>query len=168
MADSKHVKGLKELDALLKTLPAKMETNVLRGALRAGANAIKKEAAQNISSKSGALAKGLRVSARLDRRAGKVTASVKAGKKMGHIARFVEFGTRPHEIKPKSRSSLFFAGVFGEIVQHPGAKPHPFMRPALDSRASEAVVAAGNYIKKRLAKKHGIDTPDIIIEVDEP
>ncbi len=33
---TEYVSGLKELDAILKSLPAKVEGNVMRGALRAG------------------------------------------------------------------------------------------------------------------------------------
>jgi hypothetical protein len=40
------------------------------------------------------------------------------------------------------------------------------MRPALDGQSSAAVVAAGEYIKKRLATKHGLDTADINIEAE--
>ena len=41
------------------------------------------------------------------------------------------------------------------------------MRPALDSQATRAVVAAGEYIKRRLATKHGLDTSGVMIEGDE-
>ncbi|MBK7493597.1 MAG: hypothetical protein IPI17_17935 [Nitrosomonas sp.] len=54
----------------------------------------------------------------------------------------------------------------GEI-SHPGVSPRPFMRPALDANAEAAIVGAGEYIKKRLAKKNGLDTAGIEIEVEE-
>jgi hypothetical protein len=41
------------------------------------------------------------------------------------------------------------------------------MRPALDAQASAAVVAAAEYMKDRLATKHGLDTSDVVIEGDE-
>ena len=62
-------------------------------------------------------------------------------KKRGWFWRFVEFGTRPHTMKPRgSRGKKVLASreqVFGRRVSHPGTKPHPFVRPALDeSRAT--------------------------------
>jgi len=57
-------------------------------------------------------------------------------------ALFVEFGTRPHEIRPKRRSSLRWAtdeGVFfAKLVHHPGSKPYPFFRPAIEEGYEEA------------------------------
>jgi hypothetical protein len=44
----------------------------------------------------------------------------------------VEFGTAPHEIKPKSKKALAFVSggqkVVVKSVQHPGTRPNPFMR----------------------------------------
>ena len=57
-------------------------------------------------------------------------------------APFVEFGTRPHLIKPKRRQSLRWATeegfVFARIVHHPGSKPHPFFRKAIEEGLEEA------------------------------
>lgn len=159
-----NVKGLADLQKLLNELPAKVERNVMRGALRAGANVIKDEAKRSINSHSGELAKSLKVSARA--RGGRVTASVRPKGKNAYIARFVEYGTRPHKIRAKN-GGLLLGNEFVSEVDHPGARPHPFLRPALDSQAKEATVAVGNYIKKRLATKHGMNTADINIEADE-
>jgi len=175
MAEIK-VKGLDELQSFLDQLPAKVEANIMRAALRAGAKPILAAAKANVpvgepSRKgaelykhySGALRDSIRVSARIDARDGTVSASIKAGgtvKKTGakvFYAHMVEFGTRPHSLSKNGK---------GEI-NHPGVSPRPFMRPALDANASAAVVAAGEYIKKRLAKKNGLDTADIEIEVEE-
>jgi len=41
------------------------------------------------------------------------------------------------------------------------------MRPAFDGQSSAAIMAAGEYIKKRLATKHGMDTADVNIEAEE-
>ena len=54
----------------------------------------------------------------------------------------------------------------GPVVQHPGIAPRPFMRPALDGQGKNAIVATGEYVKKRLAKKHGLDTADIAVEAE--
>lgn len=47
----------------------------------------------------------------------------------------VEFGTKPHQIDSKGPWPLRnkrTGQVFGRRVQHPGNRPQPFIRPALD------------------------------------
>jgi HK97 gp10 family phage protein len=188
MANLVHVKGLAELQKFLDQFTPKMEANVMRGALRAGAGPVRASARLNINNVSGETAKSLRI--RTDRRGSKVSASVYTRR---FTARFLEYGTAPHWISVREtdrpwrltrrgdrmlsvstlnrmakRGSLRIGGNFvGASVEHPGAKPHPFLRPALDQQATAAVVAAGEYIKKRLANKHGLDTADITIEAGE-
>ena len=155
-----RVKGLAELQRALDTLPAKIESNIMRGALRAGANVIKAEAKAQVPRRSGKLASSIRVSVSLRR--GTVKASVKAGgrgKGGAWYARLVELGTKAHVIKARPGSALNVHGTLVSSVQHPGAHPKPFLRPAMDSRAQAAVEAVREYIRTRLASKHGIDVP---------
>lgn len=68
--------------------------------------------------------------------------TVTAGDLKGIVAtdqkysKYVEFGTRPHTILPKRGKYLAFKGstgiVFARKVNHPGSKPYPFMKPALE------------------------------------
>lgn len=160
MADA-NVKGLAELQAFLSQLPAKVEANIMRGALRQGANVVKTEAQANVPEKTGQLKAGLKVSTR--NRRGVVTASVKATGKHGFLARWIEFGTAAHFIKPKTAKSLFFAGLFSNGIQHPGSRAKPFMRPALDSQAQAALLAVGETIKKRLTKE-GLNASGVDLE----
>lgn len=191
MTDIK-TKGLADLQKILDQLPAKIEANIMRGALRAGLIPVMDAAKANVNSVSGALASTIRVSTNLDRKNRQVVASLKAGAtktRRIYWAHFVEYGTRPHHISvpdsakminsrksrklgkevrehmktfnTRQRSLKIGQQYVGPGVFHPGAKPKPFMRPALDDKAGAAVTAAAEYIKKRLATKHGIDTPDI-------
>lgn len=52
-------------------------------------------------------------------------------------AGYVEFGTKPHEIRAKNAKALsFFVGgrrVTVKSVHHPGTKAKPFVRPAFDA-----------------------------------
>ena len=154
-----EVKGLAELQKLLDELPARIEANVVRGGLRAAAKVIRDEArrlcpvgdASNLPKghKPGALRDSIRVS--VSSRHGTVTASVKAGGK-NHVyyAHMVEYGTARHLIKPRHRKSLFVAGLFKEVIDHPGAGKEPFMRPAIDNKVDEAITTFADYIKNRL------------------
>lgn len=163
MSELTHVKGLSELQAFLDALPAKMESNIMRAALRQGANVVRDEAKANVPVKSGLLRAGLKVST--SSRRGVVTAKVKATGKHAYLARWIEYGTAAHQIKPKMARSLLFGGIFAESIDHPGAAAKPFMRPALDTRAQAALLAVGEAIKKRLTKQ-GLDASGVELEVE--
>ncbi len=158
MADIK-IDGLAELQLLLNQLPATIEGRIVRGALRAGAKVVAIEAKRRCpvgtdvpkGETPGSLRDSIHVSMRSKN--GHVTATIKAGGEKAHYAHMVEFGTARHWIKPRSRKSLFIAGLFKEAVEHPGAKKHPFMRPAIDSKATEALQAVADYIKARIDKE---------------
>lgn len=199
-------KGLAELQKMLNTLPAKMEKNILRGAMRAGAKPVLAAAKQGAAVASGELRDSLRITDGVKKgNRSQVYAAVTTAKKVkrGQVdaagasdafyAKFVEFGTDPHLIKVednekpryvtrrgtvkkqsmktinkmvKTGSLVIGKNFVGPVVSHPGAKPHPFMRPALDTQAGAAVTAAGEYIKKRLTKE-GLDASGVDVEVEE-
>lgn len=160
-----NVKGLDELQKLLDQLPAKMEANVMRGALRAGMKEVLVEVKANVPVESGQLRDGLKIGTK--KQFSKVIARIRATGKHAFIAPFIEFGTARHAITGKDGRTLFFGGIFVGSVDHPGARAKPFMRTALDSKAGTALIATAEYIKKRLATKHGLDTAHIQIEGDE-
>jgi HK97 gp10 family phage protein len=163
-----NVTGLSELQRFLDQLPAKMEANVMRGALRAGMKPVLAQAKANVPVKTGNLRDTLRISGGIDKKTGKAIATVKVGGKYrgkdGFYALWIEFtGAMPHSITGK----LSINGRIVSSVSHPGMKAKPFMRPALDAKANDAIMAAGEYIKKRLAVKNGLDTSDITIGIDD-
>ncbi len=164
MADDQHIKGLAELNKFLQEVPVKVEKNVLRGALRAGMKVVQPVAKANALKASGLYAAGLKVGTRA--KGGKVWAYLRATGPHAYLGRWIEFGTRAHNIAAKGKGWLSFGGIFAKAVRHPGTKPHPHMRPALDGQATAAVVAAAEYMKKRLATKEGLDTADITIEAE--
>lgn len=156
------VKGLKELSAFLDQFPMKLKTNVMRGALRAGMKPIRDEARRLVPVDSGELREGLKVSVRA--KGNMVTASLKVKGPHRHLAYWYEFtGARAHRLP----GPLVIDGHVVAGADHPGVKPHPFLRPALDGRAQDAIVAAAEYIKQRLATRHSFDTSDINIEVEK-
>lgn len=162
-----NVTGLKELAQFLDELPAKIQKNIMRGALRAGMKVVQEEAKSTaaFADKTGQLRAGLKIGTKS--KGGAVTASLSAKGKHGYIARFIEYGVKTHTIKAKNGGALAFGGGVFQSVDHPGISPHPFLRPALDGQAQNAVIATAEYMKDRLATKHGLDTADILIEGDE-
>ena len=146
------VTGMAGLQALLDELPARIEGNVVRGGLRAAAKVVEAEAKRLCPvGKTGDLRDSIRVSLRSKH--GHISATVKAGNAKAYYAHMVEFGTARHWIKPKNRKSLFVAGLLREAVDHPGAKKEPFMRPAIDGKANEAIEAMAAYLRDRIPKE---------------
>lgn len=176
------IKGFAELDKALRELPDKIERNIVRSALRAGAKVIEAEAKAQAPVKDGDLRDSIRSSVRLRR--GVPVATIKTDL---WRARFIEFGTAQHLIsatgkvykntrrgeKLLSAASLNYriekkvlaigARILGETVVHPGSRKIPFMRTALDLAAHAAIQAFGAQVKKRLTKE-GLNTPDISVD----
>lgn len=163
-----QIKGLAELQRALDELPAKIEKNIMRGALRAGAKVIRDEAIVLAPKLSERMANSIRHGTKMS--GSQVQAYVRAGKHRandydhGYYARFVEFGTKAHIIRAR-RGKALAIGV--SKVDHPGSRPHPFIRPALDNKGQAAVEAMREYIRTRLLTKHGIDVPAPLEEGDE-
>jgi len=135
--------------------------------LRAGAKPVADLLRDNLAKLGGSGKGAASVRVGTNSRNGVVKAIIKAGSKEAWYLGWVERGTKPHLIKPRRRKSLFIAGLMREVIEHPGAKPKPFMRPALDQRRDEALQAMGTYARKRLANKHGIDLPDPDVSPDD-
>jgi hypothetical protein len=71
-------------------------------------------------------------------------------------ARFVEFGTRPHVIRPKTKKALAWGGTrrlsgelrkgskatnFARVVNHPGTRAKPYLRPGAEQALAEVGLA---------------------------
>ena len=171
MASSRFsVDGLAELDKLLKSLPVRIEKNVLKGALRAGQKVMLQGAKSHLNEvtkrDSGALENSLRIRfARRSEGYGWVRSYLVAGDRHAFYSHMVEFGTAsfysgsgetvgaPYVIAPKVKKSLFFGGQARKAVVHPGIKPKPFMRPALDEQAESSIRAMTEYLRRRIPKE---------------
>lgn len=182
MADESTILGGRKLAEFLQQLPVKLEKNIMRAALAAGARVIRDEAKENVPVKLGALRKSIKVSTNSKR--GTVTAKVKAGDKRAFYAHMVEYGTKAHLIKVEdedrpinykltqkrgvltrvsirtiNRNSLRIGNSFvGPTIEHPGSEPRPYLRPALDSKSGAAISAVADKVRERLTKE-GINVP---------
>ena len=154
MSADVRILGLEDLERRLKALPPRMAVNTLRRAVRRGALPIAERARSLAPVRTGKLRDSIRVSTRFSRRQleviGRITAGRARRKGDPFYAAMVEFGTAPHVIKPRNRRSLFIAGLFREVVNHPGSRARPFMRPALDAEFGNAVDAIAAEIKRSL------------------
>ena len=145
MEDTINIKGLKDLALTLEEFSPKLQRSYMRSAMRAGMNVVKPIARHNVHSVSGLLARGLKVSTSVSRN-GVVTVKLKATGPHAFVARWVEYGTKSHIIQGVQ---AFGGGVKG-LVHHPGARPHPFLRPALDGQARAAVEAMAAHLREKM------------------
>jgi HK97 gp10 family phage protein len=168
------VHGMADLHKLLQRLPVKVETNVLRGAVRAGQNVIKKAAQSAAPADTGELRKSIRVtSSRRALKRGFVRADVVAGNATAWYAHIIEFGSgqfyegtgrsvrKPYVIRAKvadgkeastgqKRRALRVGSALVAQVTHPGVKPRRFMRTAAQQLEGPALDAFVAYVRKRL------------------
>ena len=156
---AEQLKGAAELQKFLDQLAPKLEANVLRGGLRAGAKISEAAVKDAINEHTGALKASVKT--KTSNRKGVVTATVSVGDKKAWYARFYEFGTAPHEIKAKGEKSMFIGGLFRRLINHPGATSSKGkIRAALDSVQAASAARVVAYIKDRLRSKHGLEVPD--------
>lgn len=134
-----EAKGLAELTRALQELPAKLEKNILRGALRASSKPISDDAKARVPVLqipdgrriAGALKKSIR-SRSVNFKKGMLTGGVTAGgsdrnkKADTFYARFIEFGTAKMAARP-------------------------FLRPAIAHGTSKAIDEFAKYVRERLS-----------------
>lgn len=159
------VRGRSEVDRFFAQLPGEIERKLLRGAGRAAANVVAEEAKDRSISEEVSAAIKVNVSTS----EGQIIAKVQVKGKGAYIAPWLEYGTSAHFIsvddsqregmsvsrinKLEKSGSLVIGGKFvGSTVWHPGARAHPFLRPALDIKAVAAVAAAQGYINSRVTR----------------
>ncbi len=157
--------GSSEVRRFIAQLPADLEAKVLRGAARAGATIIADEAKARTNSHE--VAEAIKVATK--REGDQMIGKVQVKGPGAYLAPWEEYGTDPHfiSVDPSQRGgmsvrrindktkegSLVIGGQFvGATVHHPGAGAHPFLRPSLDSKESEAITAAQEHINSRITR----------------
>ena len=165
--DDVSISGLDELQKQLEEFPAKIEKNIMRGAIRAGLKPIVEEAKALCPTKTGALRKSIRIKFRnRSQQYGWIRGVITAGNFDAWYAHIIEFGSgsfyegtgskskkAPYEIKPRGAKSLFFAGLMREQIVHPGIHPVAFMRKAVDRKTQEGLDAFKAYVAERIQKE---------------
>lgn len=176
-----RVKGLDDFSRTMDEFPDRLLRNVARGAFRAGMKPVLEQTKQNAPVRTGRLRDSLHITT--DAKGTSVMAAVRT---RDYVARFVEFGTRAHMISVReedrpvnwrrsarlgrvvrvsmttiNRAALKIGSWFAKSVRHPGASPRPFLRPALDARAQDALAAAAEYMRNRLATRESFYTSDM-------
>lgn len=126
MVQRTRIQGARELERVLKRLPAQIRGKVLQSAVMAGAAPIRREAKANAPVDDGTLRKS--IVARKDKASG-ASAAVKIGPtRKGFYGLFAEFGTSRQSAKP-------------------------WLRPAFESTKRAALERIGKALARNIEKK---------------
>lgn len=173
------VKGLRELDGYLAALPMNLQKGAYRAGLTAAAAVIRDEAKLRAPRRTGRMAQAIRTGSPRQNQDGSFSISVRlTGNNHAFLGLFHEYGVSAHFIaatgKGQGRVAVRKAVEAGEkiggvmkigdkfvsgVVSHPGHAAHPFMRPALDAKANEAVQAFAARIRAYIEGKTGFIAP---------
>lgn len=139
------VEGEKKLTRVMQQLPRRVASKVTRKAVNAGARIVSRDAKRMAPrGKTKLLSKSIGVK-------GKTTKQgyyAKIGTRRGfaitgpngrkydpvRIVHLEEKGTQPHQIPVRG---LLARRLRTKSIQHPGARPHPFIRPALENNLGQ-------------------------------
>jgi HK97 gp10 family phage protein len=170
------VKGLKELDAYLSALPKNMQKGAYRAALVAAAKPVRDEARLRARRASGKMARAIRTGSARQNQDGTFSIRVSLDKgEHGFLGLFHEYGVKPHYIartgtgegRVAVRKAAEGTGTvegrvmkIGDdfvsgVISHPGVMAQPFLRPALDIAADDAVKAFAARIRAYIEGKTG-------------
>lgn len=158
MARKSGIAGLSNLRRVLRRLPADV-TSELRETIEFGANMILRDARARLAQRSKRTSRALVVKMGRDRLSAKVGIIGARAKKQAYMARWIEFGTKPHSLKKGSRS-----GGKGRSAQrlasqkggwHPGVPPHPFLFPAYEANKQKLIRLIGASVDRTLRRGAG-------------
>lgn len=147
MANKIGVRGLAECEAVLNALPERLARTVVTSGLRAGATVIARIARNKVkanSSDTGALAS--KIGTKSAKPNGQGQARVSVGIRSGGLTLTPKGRTKPRRIVPRRTAHMVEFGT-----KHSAADP--FMRPAGDEGAGEAVKRMAEVIGRGLDRE---------------
>ena len=149
------ITGAKQLDEMLKQLPTAISRRAAGNALRAGGRVIRDEARRQVPRQSGKLAKAIKViTGRSTRRDTRRVLVIVSQRDAGINPSWIEYGTVAQRVA-KSGGFLYFV-IDGKLIRKravAGIQAKPFMRPAADSKVSEAVGVIGSSLGAAIEKE---------------
>ena len=153
-----ELKGVRSTYETLKDMEFKIVRKILQSAVRAGMAEIRTTARKLAPVETGLLRKQLTSSAKTDRVTGTVVGTLKPkrtkaarAKGKAHSGRYLHLvvgGTKEHGI-----SAARFKGQYYSRVQHPGAKPQPFMDQAVSISYRAALISFNAKLDERVLKE---------------
>jgi len=155
---------LQKIESGFNKLPEKVFEKAVGKAANKAMRITVKAARRNVPVETGQLKKSIGIRIKKYRQSGIVFAAVgprkgykdaTTGRNPANYAHLVEYGTAPH--KETSEGGFKIGNFFvGKTIDHPGARPKPFLRPALLKNKRHVVDTygkeAGDGIEKEAAK----------------
>lgn len=142
-----EILGTKETKTAFERLQ-KLSAQKAKEVVNTSAINIQREAKKRCPVDTGRLRSSIRMEFFEDGLAGQVGTDVQ-------YAPAVEFGTAPHEIRPKKKKALYWPGADHPVkrVMHPGTKPHPFLFPAAEQERPKFIQAIMQALRELEAGK---------------
>lgn len=181
---SGELKGLRELDRFLSQMPMNLQRNAYGNGLRAAAQVLRDEARLRAPKASGKMARSIKYGSVHRMMSGGWSISVRLdprGNDHAFLGMFHEYGVAPHYIRagdaglsPRLVTRSIRNGGVSEVanqalkingnfvtgaVLHPGHAAQPFMRPALDLKADDALRAFAARIREYIEGRTGYAQP---------
>lgn len=177
MSRNSPVRGGKEIAATLTALGKRVETQAIRSGLTAAGAVVRDEARVRAPKQSGKMAKSIKTGSPRRNQDGSYSVSVRLVGDHAYLGFFHEYGVAAHLIartaggegrvavrkaadgkgtitaRPLKIGDRYVSG----ILQHPGHAAHPFLRPALDAKAEDAVEAFRNKVVAVVEGKTGFN-----------
>lgn len=162
--DYVRLEGASTANRILKDLEFKVRRRIVTAAVRAGCRELIKEVRARCPVDRGHLKKQFRTSVKMQRATGQVIGKVKPkptkgqrAKGQGHAGRYLHFvvgGTKPHQIpKPGRQAVMLVGGQPYSRIDHPGARPRPFMDEAARFGMPHAMRAFTLKMDERMRKE---------------
>ena len=150
MEPSITITGIDEVLLRLKDLQSfEMQRRGLNLGMRRAGEFLKRLMQHKAPVDTGKLADSITVTTR-ETTAAEAVVRVGPSGKLAWRAKFVEFGTKAHQIRTKHAFALAdieTGTVFGRIVNHPGGRQRAFVRPTFDEGEDQArEIAAASII----------------------
>jgi HK97 gp10 family phage protein len=143
----------KQVEHALKTLPINIQKNIMVGATRAGAVVVVNKAKEYVPENTGNLKKYIGVTKRRSKGKNEVVFSV-SPRRLKNLGGFT-IGTKYSKFIKDLKDRKKAGGYYGRFIELGTSKMHaqPFLRPALENSVHETLVAAKDYIAKRLPEE---------------
>lgn len=158
MARKSGITGLSNLRRVLRRLPIEV-TSELRETIEFGANMILRDARARLAQRSKRTSRALAVKMSRDRLSARIGIIGARAKKLAYMARWIEFGVKPHSLKKgsrtggKGRSALRLASQKGGW--HPGVPAAPYLFPAYEANKQKLIRLVGASIDRTLRRGAG-------------
>lgn len=149
-----NILGLEAVLKQLDELPKRLSKNIMRGALRAGANVIANEARALVPVDKGQLKASIRVSDGFRQGTGVPYATISAGSRYDVYKGKGRKTSLSYKTVDASGKITYHAAYYASFVEYGTAfmGSRPFMRPAFDSTVlndGAAIRAVADYVQRR-------------------